>query len=84
MKSGDQCSVCGGMIKVYATRRSGDNQLRFLRCSEDDCSVRGKQIVPAAAVWRRQKKHVPLKYEQQVYYRNKLLQSKGTSNENSN
>ena len=47
MRSGDKCtqSGCNGTMDVNCSRRRGESQIRYLRCST--CGHRAKQVVPA-------------------------------------
>ena len=50
--SGEQCQRCRqGRLGVASSQRSGEYQIRYLRCSR--CGATDKQTVPAAEVTRR-------------------------------
>jgi len=50
-RSGDTCGCGVGVLSVYATRRRGDSQVQYLRCSA--CGSTAKAVVPADMIRRR-------------------------------
>jgi hypothetical protein len=46
MRSRERCGVCGiGKMTTYTTRAKGSRRTNYLRCSNDDCKNRGKEIL---------------------------------------
>lgn len=57
IESGDPCPACGGVLRIYASRRRGDSQIRYLRCSHCQRSpTNNKHVVPAATIRRRSRR----------------------------
>jgi hypothetical protein len=49
-KSGDSCPICkSGKLLVASSQRSGEYQIRYLRCR---CGNTDKHIIPAAEIRR--------------------------------
>ncbi len=45
MTTGDPCLLCDGRMVVYRTVRDGELKLRYLRCSNPECTSRGRQVL---------------------------------------
>jgi hypothetical protein len=46
MRSGERCSACGvGKMHVDTVRTVGQRRTRYLRCTNEDCRRRGKEVI---------------------------------------